>query len=96
MKPSLKEISLLLTLDTSSNLNKLAKDKMYVVTLRRTTLFSRSDFLTISWIKVGEISSLRLRGRMPRTLLDADLTASTTGSSVGEGIADKSWAYFMP
>ena len=52
MKPSLKEISLLLILDTSSNLKKLAKDKTYIEKLRNFTGISKSDFL-MSWIKRG-------------------------------------------
>ena len=63
MKPSSKGISLLLILDTSSNLKKPAKDKTYIATLRNSTGLSRSDLLIISWIKVAEIGSLRLRSR---------------------------------
>ena len=61
MKPSLKEISLVPILDTSSNLKKPAKDKTYIVTLRRTTGFSRSELLRMPWIKVGGMGSLRHR-----------------------------------
>ena len=63
MKPSSKGISLLLILDTSSNLKKPAKDKTYIATLRNSAGLSRSDLLIISWIKVAEIGSLRLRSR---------------------------------
>ena len=63
MKPSSKGISLLLILDTSSNLKKPAKDKTYIATLHNSTGLSRSDLLIISWIKVAEIGSLRLRSR---------------------------------
>ena len=94
MKPFLKEISLLLILGTSSNLKKPAKDKTYMVTLRNSTGLSRSDLLIMSWIEVAEIGSLRLRTLVPRTLLEAVLTASTIGSSVGEGIPARSWAHF--
>ena len=76
MKHSLKEISLLLILDTSSNLKKPAKDKTYMVTLRNFTRLSKSDLLITSWIKRAEIGSLRLRTLVPRTLLDVVLTAS--------------------
>ena len=48
MKPSSKGISLLLILDTSSNLKKPAKDKTYIATLRNSTGLSRSDLLIIS------------------------------------------------
>ena len=44
MKPSLKEISLLI-LEISSNLKKPAKDKTYMVTLRKSTGLSWSDLL---------------------------------------------------
>ena len=57
MKHSLKEISLLLILDTSSNLKKPAKDKTYMVTLRNFTRLSKSDLLIMSWIKRAEIGS---------------------------------------
>ena len=63
MKSSSKGMSLLLILDTSSNLKKPAKDKTYIATLRNSSGLSRSDLLIISWIKVAEIGSLRLRSR---------------------------------
>ena len=49
--------------NTSSNLKKPAKDKTYIATLRNSTGLSRSDLLIISWMKVAEIGSLRLRSR---------------------------------
>ena len=96
MKPPLKEISLLLTLDTSSNLKKPAEDKTYMETLRNFTGLSKSDLIIMSWIKRAEIGSLRLMTLVPRTLLDVVLTASAIGSSVGEGIPAKSQAHLKP
>ena len=86
MKPSWKAISLLLTLEMSlQNLKKPVKQRTYMVTLRKSTGLSRLARLTISRIRSEEIGSLRLTAAVPRILLAADLTFSTTELSVGEG-----------
>ena len=48
------------------------------------------------WIKVDEISSLRLTIAVPRIIFEADLTVSTMGLSVGEGIQAILCAHLMP
>ena len=80
MKPSWKAMSLLLTLEISSNLKKKVKQRRYMVTLRKLTGLSRLAWLTISRIRSEEIGSLRLTAAVPRILLAADLTFSTNRS----------------
>ena len=72
MKPSLDEISLLI-LETSSNLQKPAKDKTYVVTLCNSTGLSLSYLLIMPWINGGrnrflmtkDTSTKNSLGRLP-------------------------------
>ena len=64
-----------------------------MVTLRKSTGLSRLARLTILWIKCEGIGSLRLTVAVPRILLGAALTASTTQLSVGEGTPPISWIH---
>ena len=78
-------MSLLLTLEILSNLKETVKQRMYMVMFRKSMGLSRLAWLTISRIRSEEIGSLRLTAAVPRILLAADLTLSTTELSVGDG-----------
>ena len=81
----------------SSNSRNIIKSKKSSKTLTNMVTFHKSTGLSrLQWIKSEEIGSLRLTVAVSRILLDADLTASTTGLSVGEGAPAMSWAHLMP
>ena len=75
---------------------KPANDKTYKVILRNSTGLSRLERLIITWIVLDEMGSLQLTLAVPRILFEADVTASTIGLSVGEGIQAILCTHFMP